>query len=197
MISLHDIVQDFAEALKAADSKAPQYRSYHPGIAPFPEGEAIKLIAQHMASQPKYKTCQIATNVSYPGGSKKKKCDMCVRCSSNSNQWDWAIEIKLLRFLGDNGKPNDNILTHILSPYEQHRSALTDCAKLAGSGLGAQQAILIYGFEHQGWPLEPAIQAFETLARARCAIGQRCEAPFDNLVHPVHKKGKVFGWRVF
>jgi len=27
--------------------------------------------------------------------------------------------------MGDNGKPNDNMLMHILSPYPAHRSALT------------------------------------------------------------------------
>jgi hypothetical protein len=34
------------------------------------------------------------------------------------------------RILGDNGKLNDNMLMHILSPYPQHRSAVTDCNKL-------------------------------------------------------------------
>ena len=33
----------------------------------------------------------------------------------------------MLRFMGDNGKLNDNIVMHILSPYPEHRSALTDC----------------------------------------------------------------------
>ena len=36
---------------------------------------------------------------------------------------EWAIEVKMLRLMGDNGKPNDNMLMHILSPYERHRSA--------------------------------------------------------------------------
>jgi hypothetical protein len=36
----------------------------------------------------------------------------------------------MLRLMGDNGKPNDNMLMHILSPYPSHRSALTDCQKL-------------------------------------------------------------------
>jgi hypothetical protein len=30
---------------------------------------------------------------------------------------DWAIEVKMLRLMGDNHKPNDNMLMHILSPY--------------------------------------------------------------------------------
>ena len=40
----------------------------------------------------------------------------------------------MMRLMGDNGKPNDNILTHILSPYPAQRSAITDCRKLAASG---------------------------------------------------------------
>lgn len=65
----------------------------------------------------------------------------------------WAIEVKLLRFLGDNGKVNDNILMHILSPYEAHHSAVTDCVKLATSGFLQRKAIIIIGFEAERWPL--------------------------------------------
>ena len=53
----------------------------------------------------------------------------------------------MLRLMGDNGKPNDNMLMHILSPYPKDRSALTDCAKLLGSGLVGRKAIVIYGFD--------------------------------------------------
>jgi hypothetical protein len=49
--------------------------------------------------------------------------------------------------MGDNGKPNDNMLMHILSPYPSHRSALTDCQKLAASGFSGSLAILIYGYD--------------------------------------------------
>lgn len=68
-------------------------------------------------------------NISFPNG--RQKCDLCVGASSS---WDWAIEIKMLRLMGDNGKPNDNMLMHILSPYAGDRSALTDCVKLLESG---------------------------------------------------------------
>lgn len=56
-----------------------------------------------------------------------QKCDLVL-------EGEWAVEVKMLRCLGDNGKPNDNILMHILSPYPAHRSALTDCMKLRDSG---------------------------------------------------------------
>lgn len=104
--------------------------------------------------------------------------------------------MKLLRMMGDNGRPNDNMLMHILSPYPGHRSALTDCAKLTTSGLLGRKGIVIYGFDYQNWPMEPAIAAFETLGRAQGKVGPRAEALVEGLVHPVHKTAKVFGWEV-
>jgi len=85
---------------------------------------------------------------------------------------------------------------HILSPYPEHRSALTDCEELARSRLPGRKAIVIYGFDHAGWPLDPAIDAFETLAAKRAQLGQRCSAAFSGLVHPVHAEGRVFGWEL-
>jgi len=102
----------------------------------------------------------------------------------------------MARFFGDNGKPDDTSLKDLLSPYEQHRSALTDCGKLSRSELLGQKAILIYGFEYEYMPLEPAIDAFETLARRCAQLGQRHTSVLENLVHPVHARGAVFGWEL-
>jgi hypothetical protein len=104
--------------------------------------------------------------------------------------------VKLLRLLGDNGKLNDNMLMHILSPYPQHRSALTDCAKLVGSSLGARKMVLIYAFDAEGYPTKLAVDAFERLAARVVRLGPRHEAPFAGLVHPVHASGRVLGWEL-
>lgn len=98
--------------------------------------------------------------------------------------------------MGDNGKPNDNILMHILSPYPQHRSAVTDGPKLRGSGLVGKKALVIYGYEYPGWPLEPTISAFEILGGRVAELGPRAEASFSGLIHPVHERGAVFGWAI-
>jgi hypothetical protein len=37
------------------------------------------------------------------------------------------------------------MLMHILSPYPNDRSALTDCIKLAASNLPGRKAVIIYG----------------------------------------------------
>lgn len=55
---------------------------------------------------------------------------------------------------------------------------------------------MIYGFESDDRPLEPAIAAFEVLARERVRLGARHRAAMGALVHPVHSAGAVFGWEI-
>src|SRR5215471_6965676 len=100
----------------------------------------------------------------------------------------------MLRLISDNGKLNDNMLMHVLSPYPAHRSALTDCEKLVNSGLPGHKAIMIFGYDLEGWPMDPAIEAFETLASERVTLGDLHQAGYDRLVHPVHQRGRVFAW---
>jgi hypothetical protein len=185
--------------MKLADARRPQavnVRSkerFQPGIGPHSEAQTVELVAKELRQlAPDQYAQSIATAVAYPELS-RQKCDLCIGTSPG---WLWAIEVKMLRMLGDNGKLNDNILMHILSPYPEHRSALTDCSKLKQTELAQRKAILIYGYEHADWPLEPAIAAFESLAAMRARVGERHVARFDGLIHPVHASGAVYGWEI-
>ena len=196
---LEAIERDFAACIELADSLQPQAtnsrskESYQPGIGPHSEAQTVELVAEAMRRRaPTVYDGRLVTGVSYPELS-RQRCDLCIGLSPD---WEWAIEVKMLRMLGDNGKANDNILMHILSPYPTHRSALTDCTKLVLSQLRGRRAILIYGYEHADWPLEPAIAAFESLARERVRMGKRHAAPFGGLIHPIHSSGMVFGWEI-
>jgi len=196
---LRSLVEDFAEALMHADAKRPQAvnaRSkvpFQPGIGPHAESEAVRLVAAELELlMPARYEGEVATSIPYPEAP-RHRCDLCL---GNRPDWEWAVEVKMLRFLGDNGQLNDNILMHILSPYPAHRSALTDCVKLVNSSLGSHKAVLIYGFDHQDWPLKPAIDAFALLAKARVRLGSMYRAEFHNLIHPVHSSGQVFAWEV-
>jgi hypothetical protein len=82
----------------------------------------------------------------------------------------------------------------ILSPFPQHRSALTDCVKLSNSGIADGKAVVIIGYTYNDMPLEPAIHAFEILASDK--IGGRAEATFSGLCHRVHCCGKVIAWPI-
>ncbi|PYU28051.1 MAG: hypothetical protein DMG32_03835 [Acidobacteria bacterium] len=102
----------------------------------------------------------------------------------------------MLRLYGDNGKLNDNMLMHILSPYPEHRSALTDCQKLVQSGLRGRKAIVIYAYESVEFPTAAAINAFELLASDAVRLSGRATASFRGLIHPVHQSGVVAGWEI-
>ena len=197
MIELGRLVEDFAVAIRRADGRCPQAvgsrtgREYRPGIGPHTEDRTLRLVVGELVMLD-VAYVPHSFDVPYPGGA-RQRCDWCLgspRC------WDWAIEGKMLRLFGDNGKLNDNMLMHILSPYPAHRSALTDCSKLVASGLPGRKAIVIFGYDYDGWAMDPAIEAFETLASERVILSGRHEAAYDHLVHPVHQRGRVFAWEV-
>lgn len=199
-IDLGTFVSDFATCFRLADLRRPQAvnirskEAYQVGLGPHGEAQTVKLVTQELQEYlpQKYKG-EIGISIPYPT-STRQRCDLCL---GQPPVWDWAIEVKMLRLLGDNGKLNDNILMHILSPYPEHRSALTDCEKLMNTKLSNNKAILIYGYDHDEWPLELAIEAFEALSSIRVRLGQRFSERFQGLVHPVHSRGIVCAWQIF
>jgi hypothetical protein len=197
-LSLADLVMDFAEGIRAVDPQAPvasnsrTHVPYQPGIGPHNEAPTTKWIMAYLANADPQRYAFYQLNVPYGDGT-RQACDVCL---GGPTLWEWAIEVKMLRLLGDNNKRNDNMVTHILSPYPAHRSALTDCKKLLTSQLGRHKAILIYGYDYPDWPMDPAIEAFEVLASRQVKLASRAVASFDGLIHPVHQHGRVFGWQV-
>lgn len=199
MDTLNSLVQDFAVGFKLADARNPEAlnartkQQFRPGIGPHCESDTIKLIMNELVLiNPTEYSQRFVTSVAYPE-SARRKCDLCLGIAPN---WEWSIEVKMIRLLGDNGKLNDNIIMHILSPYPEHRSALTDCQKLARSIISGKKALLIYGYDYDGWPLDPLINAFETLASSIVVLGERFTSSFKDLVHPVHQRGRVFAWEI-
>jgi hypothetical protein len=160
-LDLIDFVQDIATSIKRIDERRPRAANartgalYQPGIGPQPETQAVNLIVSELAALvPERYASGLRVGVPYPVG--RQKCDLCI---GSSPHWEWAAEVKMLRLM-DNGKPNDNMLMHILSPYPNDRSAV----KLVESGLGGRKATLIYGFDYPRLPVDPTIEAFEILA---------------------------------
>ena len=198
LLTLEGFVLGFAEAIRVVDARQPQAVSsrsgnaYIPGIGPHSESETLRLIVQEMDTRVPALESGWRLNVPYGSGT-RQTCDLCI---GTAPSWDWAIEAKLLRLFGDNGKLNDAMLMHILSPYPQHRSALTDCAKLANSMLAQHKAILLFGYDFPGWEMDPAIEAFEALANLSVTLSARISAGFEGLVHPVHTTGRVFAWEI-
>ena len=153
-MELARIVNDFAAAIRRVDGRHPEARNtrtrkdFSPGIGPHPEHETIRLVVRELeSSMPSVYAGKIQLDVAYPGP--RQKCDLCI---GDPGGFEWAFEVQLLRLVGDNGKPNDNMLMHILSPYPTHRSALTDCEKLLGFHLARRKGIIRYGFDYRVFP---------------------------------------------
>jgi hypothetical protein len=189
-LTLSQLARDFSDSLVRVDALKPVWSPFQAGIGPHPEAEAVKLITNDMRAAHPERYISLALGFPYPDR-RRQRCDVVI-----GDPAEWAVEIKLLRLLGDNGKANDNMLMHVLSPYPAHRSALTDVAKLRSSTFSCHLAILIYGFDYEAWPLEPAIQAFEVLALEQAPFLDRAVVPFEGLVHPVHQHGKVYAWEI-
>jgi hypothetical protein len=130
-----------------------------------------------------------AQPIQYPNS--RLQCDVGI-----GHPTEWAIEVKMARAFGDNGKLDDTYVKDVLSPYQADHSALSDVTKLRGSGFQCRKAILVYGFGYSGRDLEPLLDALEVLARYGSRLGSREVASFTDLVHPVHAQGLVAGWEV-
>ena len=147
MEELDELTRYFATAMESVDARRPIASNartgapYSPGIGPHTERATVQLVPEEMERQGSIQVQGFQLEVPYPD-TPWNKCDLCIGVGPD---WDWAVEIKMLRLMGDNGKPNDNILMHILSPYPEHRSALTYCTKLANAGFTGRKALLIYG----------------------------------------------------
>ena len=192
-MELSEFTRAFAHGMKVADAAGPvavNQRSgtaFQPGIGPHTEEATIGFVLDTIAPD---QLPAVEREVPYPQLT-RQKCDLVL-----AGEPGWAIEVMMLRFRGNNNKPNDTMLLHLLSPYAKHHSAVTDCLKLGNSGFEQRKAILIYGYEFTDTPLDAAIGAFETLARERVGLGPRYEASFAGLIHPVHVAGCVYSWQI-
>ena len=125
-MEMHEFVSQFARGMNLADAKSPVPPAsrtgvqYLPGIGTHNESSTITLVLA--ALDEAGEGVPHRREVPYPNAP-RSKCDIVI-----DDAPEWFIEIKPLRFRGDNGKRNDNILMHILSPYPEDRRTVARCA---------------------------------------------------------------------
>ena len=138
-------VDAFAKGIELADAKGPQAGKYSPGIGPHKEPETIGLVINEIESQGLLNVA-FKREVLYPNAA--LHCDVLVEERNTS----LYVEVKMMRKLKNNGRSEDYATSHLLSPYPDDRSALTDIDKLRNSGFAGPKAILIYGFDYDPFP---------------------------------------------
>jgi hypothetical protein len=185
---LKTVVSDIADSLLNVDKsreRAPKAKGgfYQAGVGPFPEWLLLNRICQILGSKTEYQ-----------GKVETRRCpDLLIRGS-------WALEFKIARPFGDNGKDAEDWSVNLLHPYIGNTSSLGDCMKLLKLNMPERKAVVVIGYEHDPTqkPLAPLVDSFEILAERimKIKLGPRETENRKNLIHPVHQQVTVYGWEV-
>lgn len=183
-MTLSELIADFADGLEAVDNSRVPHKGFQPGIGPYGEAQAVSAALKELKQQKPER---------YMKAVAKRLPDVLV-------PGEWALELKIVRPFGDNGKLAEHWSENVLHPYSGNTSSLGDCLKLLECGLPEKKAVVILGYEHCPAQicLEPAIASFEVLAKTimKVKLSSRVEELRRNLVHPVHQQLRVYGFEV-
>jgi hypothetical protein len=175
-----EIVQKIADILKDYDSKFPVHKNFQPGIGPFGETQIVNVIANRLSEE------------GFPAQTRRTP-DLDI-------QREWAIEFKIVRPFGDNGKEAENWSVNMLHPYPGNTSLIGDAIKLSSLENYRRKGLLVIGFEHNPpkISLDPLLASFELITRnvMKIALGERIEERRDDLVHKEHQVLRCIGWEL-
>ncbi len=175
-----DIVKTIADILKAFDAEKPVFREFQPGIGPFGEPQIVGVIAKRLSA------------LGIPSQTKRTP-DLDI-------QHQWAIEFKIVRPFGDNGKEAENWSVNMLHPYQGNVSLIGDAIKLAQLNNYPNKGLFVIGFEHNPpkISLDPLVNSFESIAKniMNIHLGKRILEQREGLVHKEHQVLRCFGWQL-
>ncbi|MGH9733750.1 MAG: hypothetical protein ACRD8A_04065 [Candidatus Acidiferrales bacterium] len=165
------------------DSSGQKFRSFQSGIGPFGEPQLLKLIAEQLNELLNYRSL-VRT---------KRTPDLLV-------PGHWAVEAKITRPFGDNGREAENWSVNLLHPYPGNVSTIGDCFKLLQYPGPERCAVLVIGYEHDPPQIDLTrlVESFEAIVREvlRIRLSERIEERRSRLVHPVHQSLRVLAWEV-
>jgi len=184
MTQLEDVATDVAAALVSIDGCGEPFKTFRPGVGPYGEPQLLRAVAKHLNTLPSYRG----------GVCTKRTPDLIIRDQ-------WALEFKLARPFGDNGKEAEGWSVNLLHPYPGNISLIGDCLKLQQLDLSERRAAVVVGYEHTPprISLTPLLDAFELVATkiAGIQLGPRVQVTRAGLCHPVHQQLLVAAWEVF
>ena len=127
-MELAEVVEDVADCLVAIDASRVPFRSFQAGVGPYGEPQLLKSISLSLNRLPNYKN-QVQT---------KRTPDLLI-------PQQWAIEFKIARPYGDNGKEAENWSVNLLHPYRGNISTIGDCYKLLEFECKERKAVAVIG----------------------------------------------------
>jgi hypothetical protein len=181
---MKQLVNHIAEGLKWIDSSGVPFRNYQPGVGPYGEPQVVKKIIEYIREEyPDY----------YANTKTKRVPDVLI-----PNKW--ALEFKIVRPFGDNGKEAEHWSQNLIHPYEGNVGSVGDAIKLLKSDFDERKGIIVIAYEHMPpiIKVEVLVECFEFIARniVNIPLGNRNSAKIMDLIHPVHQQCTVYGWEL-
>jgi hypothetical protein len=180
---LRDAIRHVDSSGVAHTSSKPPFRAYQPGAGPYSETVLCKRIAEWLSAHSA--DCKGACTRRFP--------DLLIPDH-------WAIELKIARPFGDNGKEAEHWSQNLLHPYPGNTSSLSDALKLMKYEGPERCAVVVVGYEHATpqISLDPLIRSFEAIAQHvfTLELGTQHQLTLSPLVHPVHQVARLWGWEI-
>jgi hypothetical protein len=166
-MELEHILKRISEGLIFVDKNSAIHNSsrngikYLPGLTTIYEPQCAKeLMDWWIEKYPSdFKdTEKVFVNLSYPEHP-GNKCDIVFTSDElKPEKSEWAIELKKIAFLGDNGKNNDYGPSKLISPFLKDRSVAHDVVKLKEADIARKKAVVGYGFNYSEASLKVALE---------------------------------------
>ena len=156
-MELEQIVKRIADLIPIIDKETDEQkhnqrnkRPYVKGVTTLREPQLTKEIVRSWLLEYKDELSLIDDEISYPD-KKSEKCDLVLTDAKEDipfGKFEWAIEMKYLRLVGNNGNNNDYVMQKAISPFLKDRSLIHDIEKLKNAKFGKRKAIIFYGFDY-------------------------------------------------
>jgi hypothetical protein len=157
-LELRNILERFSEGLVKIDEKTKHVSSnqrtgeiYLPGVKTMSEPKFVEeFLTWWLSSHANDFNPPNAAEREVPyEGIPRAKCDLILSTDGSSlSNPEWAIEVKHIALVGNNGKNNDYGVAKILSPYLKDRSLIHDIERLRDFGVGKRKAVIGYCFDY-------------------------------------------------
>ena len=178
-MELKDIVERIANLVPVIDSNSTiqnsnrrNKRPYVKGVVTLFEPQFTKELVNYWPTEYEGELSFIGDEHPYPDS--RDTCDLVITDSSSDvpfGEFEWAIELKYLRLVGNNGNNNDYVMQKAISPFLKDRSLVHDIEKLKKATFGQRKAVIFYGFDYDETSVPHAEMMCERI-RASIEVGE-------------------------
>ncbi len=163
-MELQEIATQLARGIEAIDSsdRIPGANPrtgeiYLPGAKSMRETDLVKALSDWWPSQAEAAMADLITRVGVPyPGLKRTNCDLVFQSPEAPDLPEWAVEVKNITLVGNNGKVNDFGVAKVLSPFLKDRSLFHDMLRMREHPLARRHAVLGYAFNYSKATCEEA-----------------------------------------